>query len=218
MQGLLLTLVSLIPAAALMAESSSVASSAIEESASDQLQQQLQKLQAFSAHFKQTVYGAAYEELQSSEGVIAVVRPLKFKWQLEEPYPQTIVTAGDILYIYDPDLEQVQLRDASEALKGTPALLLAGDPKEVDALFNIALIDTNVYSLRPKQADSLYSEIRFFFTGDEPTAIEIRDSLGQLTRIDFHEQKLNAKVSDDEFIFNIPEGTDVIGDAKISAS
>ena len=190
------------------------------------LQALLMELQTFRAEFKQIVYGNAAQELQSSSGILSVERPLKFRWQLIEPYAQLIVTSGKLLYIYDPDLEQVQIREASGALKGTPALLLVGDPAEVANLFEVILLDpssedtdnTTVYSLSPKQADSLFAEIRFFFSNGVPASIEIRDALGQLTRVEFFGQSLNASISGKEFEFVIPEGTDVLGHAEVPAS
>ncbi|MBV1905971.1 MAG: outer membrane lipoprotein chaperone LolA [Pseudomonadales bacterium] len=201
-----------------------------DELSAHKLIEQLSRLQEFSASFTQTIYGSAIEVLQVSDGDIAIVRPLKFRWHLSTPYEQLIVTAGKVLYIYDPDLEQVQLRDTREALSGTPALLLAGDPKEVADLFDILLLDTLpetlenqaegdvVYSLRPKQQDSLFSDIRFFFHNDMPISIEIRDALGHLTRVDFFDLKLNAGIPEKTFLFEIPNGVDVIGDAKVTAS
>jgi len=195
------------------------------ESASG-LQAQLIQVQSFRAEFKQIVYSNNVQEQQSSTGLISVKRPLKFRWQLIEPYPQLIVTSGELLYIYDPDLEQVQVRDASAALKGTPALLLAGDPAEVASLFEVILLDpspdepanSTVYSLSPRQADSLFTEIRFFFQDGVPASIEIRDALGQLTRVEFSQQTLNAGISGNEFEFTIPDGVDVLGNAEIPAS
>ena len=55
-----------------------------------------------------------------------IARPQQFKWVLLAPYPQTIVTVGDRLYMYDPDLQQVQVKPLADALTGTPALVLLG--------------------------------------------------------------------------------------------
>ena len=63
---------------------------------------------------------------QSSEGYLRVARPQQFKWVLLAPYPQTIVTVAIALYVYDPDLQQVQVKPLAEALTGTPALVLLG--------------------------------------------------------------------------------------------
>ncbi len=194
--------------------------------AAGQLKTQLTQIQSFSARFKQVVYGSSAQELQSSSGSISVERPLKFKWQISDPYPQLIVTSGSRLYIYDPDLEQVQIRETTNALKGTPALLLAGDPEDVGKLFEVVLmaqlpddpVETTVFSLSPRQTDSLFAEIKFFFHNNVPNSIEIRDALGQLTRVEFFQQTLNHKFPASEFEFDIPVGIDVLGNAEIPAS
>ena len=90
-------------------------------SAVSQLAALLEPVQHLKAEFTQTVMGARRELLQSAEGYVRVARPQQFKWVLLAPYPQTIVTVGDRLYIYDPDLQQVQVKVLAQALTGTPA-------------------------------------------------------------------------------------------------
>ncbi|MCX7064001.1 MAG: outer-membrane lipoprotein carrier protein LolA, partial [Proteobacteria bacterium] len=77
------------------------------DTAATRLAALLVPVQHLQAEFTQTVLGTRRELVQSSEGYLRVARPRQFKWVLLSPYPQTIVTVGDRLYVYDPDLQQV---------------------------------------------------------------------------------------------------------------
>src|SRR4030095_1169992 len=94
--------------------------------AAQQLAALLVPVQHLKAEFTQTVLGARREMLQSSEGYVRIARPQQFKWVLSAPYPQTVVTVGDRLYVYDPDLQQVQVKPLADALAGRPALVFVG--------------------------------------------------------------------------------------------
>jgi len=52
------------------------------------------------------------------------------------------------------------------------------------------------------------------FEGSKPTAIALTDSLGQTTTIRFTELELNPQLSGDLFVFQIPDGVDVINNAN----
>ncbi len=176
----------------------------------------LEPVQRLNAQFTQTVLGARHELLQSAEGYLRLARPQQFKWVLLAPYPQTIVTSGDRVYIYDPDLNQVQVRPLDEALRGTPAMILLGTAADIESRFAVshALIDdSDAFVLVPKDPDALYTEIRMAFAARRMTRIEIVDSLGQLTEVNFHNVEINAAQAPDEFQFIVPSDADLIGDA-----
>ena len=81
----------------------------------------------------------AGELLEESKGYVRLQRP-DFKWVVASPYPQTIVTAGDRIQIYDPDLEQVTIRPLDDALGDTPVALLTRDDVVLGEDFAVARI------------------------------------------------------------------------------
>jgi outer membrane lipoprotein carrier protein len=184
-------------------------------SAASQLAALLEPVQHLKAEFTQTVTGARRELLQSAEGYVRIARPQQFKWVLLAPYPQTIVTVGDRLYIYDPDLQQVQVKVLAQALTGTPALVLLGTSSDIAAQFDVTREDADgaeQFSLMPKDPDAVYTEIRMTFSAKRLVRIEIVDSLGQLTDVNFHNLDVNGPLSKDEFEFVVPPDADLIGD------
>ena len=175
----------------------------------------LTPIQRLSAQFTQTVLGAHRELLQSAEGYLRLARPQRFKWVLQAPYPQTIVTSGDRLFVYDPDLNQVQVKPLTDALAGTPALVLLGGASDIDAQFlvNDETVDGfHRFVLIPKNPDALYTELHLVFGDGRLVRIEIVDSLGQLTDVSFHNLEINGAQASDEFDFTVPADADLIGD------
>lgn len=190
-------------------------SAARAESPAVQLAGLLEPVQRLSAQFTQTVVGAHQELLQSAEGYLRLARPQQFKWVLLAPYPQTIVTAGNRLFIYDPDLKQVQVKPLAAALNGTPALVLLGTGADIQAQFQVdhsVANDLDQFVLVPNDADALYTQIRMAFSARRLVRIEIVDSLGQLTDVSFHNIEINGTLAPDEFDFVVPPDADVIGD------
>ena len=187
-----------------------------------QLAQQLSGLRSYAADFTQVVLGGRNEVLQQSSGRVHIARPDRFKWVVSQPYPQTLVTVADKLYLFDPDLQQLTIESLTEAMAGTPALILTGNSDQIDELFRVVSLSApsgtsaavgSVFSLYPKDESALFAEIRMRFDGQQQlTDLDIIDHLGQLTQVTFANISYNAKLAGDEFEFTVPPGTDVIGD------
>jgi len=191
------------------------AASAESSSPAAELAKLLTPIQRMKAEFTQTVVGARRDLVQSSEGYLRIARPQQFKWVSLTPYPQTIVTVGDKLYVYDPDLRQVQVKRLDQALAGTPALVLLGTSEDIAAQFDVTREETEdslQFALAPKNPDAVYTEIRMTFVAKRLERIEILDSLGQVTDVNFRNLEINGPLAADEFEFSIPPDADLIGD------
>jgi outer membrane lipoprotein carrier protein len=140
-----------------------------------------------------------------------------FKWVVEDPYPQTIVTEGDRLKLYDPDLAQVTIRPLDEALQDTPVSLLTRDDVIIGEEFEIVRIagaDGESYLIDPRSPDTLYRQIQLHFgpTGTGTlTGLDILDHLGQRTEIRFRPDAGVTSIPAGEFVLEVPPDTDVIG-------
>ena len=102
----------------------------------DALARRLDSLDGFAAHFHQVIAGARGQILEQSSGHVLLKRP-NFKWVVDDPYPQIIVADGQLLKVYDPDLEQLTVRPLSEALADTPVALLTRSDVALDESFHI---------------------------------------------------------------------------------
>lgn len=176
------------------------------------LAERLQTVDTYAANFTQTVFGVRGEILEESEGYVRLDRP-RFKWVVKDPYPQVLVTEGDKLKLYDPDLEQLTVRPLEEALEDTPVSLLTRDAVELGESFevmHIADADGDSFVIEPTAEDTLYREIVLHFDATSMTGLDILDHLGQRTEIRFQRDQ-TASFDGGTFTLEVPPGTDVIG-------
>lgn len=188
-----------------------------EDVATARLIKYLSAMDSMSATFHQYVEDAKKARLQDVTGKIWVKRPGKFRWDTNEPYPQSIITNGDLLWIYDVDLEQITQKKLDHQVGNTPALLLSGNPQTILQNFQISAYEYEEtgewrFDLTPKPEDALFELLRVHFIKGTIRDMYLRDSLGQTTRIEFQSPKINDDVDDKLFEFDPPEGVDVIKD------
>ncbi|MCQ3825417.1 outer-membrane lipoprotein carrier protein LolA, partial [Streptococcus agalactiae] len=79
---------------------------------------------------------------------------------------QTIVSDGQKVTLWDPDLEQATIKKLDPRLNQTPALLLSGDVSKINDSFDITSKQTsNVieFTLKPKSKDTLFDTLSLSF-------------------------------------------------------
>ncbi len=183
-------------------------------SAAHQLGQLLAKMETLDADFQQRILDAKGSRLQEVSGHLSLARPGKFYWETENPFPQTVVSDGETLWLYDPDLEQVTVQQMDPSQSRTPAMLLSGNIDSIEERFTIKLTRESAqfkeFLLIPTGQESLFEELRLSFVADELASLLLSDSLGQRTSIELFATKLNPELAEDRFTFAIPEGVDVI--------
>ncbi len=165
------------------------------------------------AGFVQTQYDDAGAQLQQSRGSFQLARPLRFRWEYKEPYSQLLVCNGSKFWLYDVDLAQVTLRPAQEALRGAPMRLLSGGV-DLEKEFKLEEdgkaggVDWVKLTPRDKQVD--FASVRMGFADRLPREMELRDNLGQLTRIRLEGAKAVAQFPPNTFEFKPPPGVEVV--------
>lgn len=196
-----------------------MASVSYAEDATISLIKRLEKLQSIESGFVQYVVDKAGTTVQESRGVLKAKRPGLFYWHTEPPLEQIIVSDGKNVIVYDPDLEQATVQPVTEQVANTPALLFSGDVKRLGETYMVhhkqwdKTIDQ--YILMPKSADSLFESLRLRFEKDLLVEMRLTDSLGQKSTIGFNNAKVNTGMSDEQFEFIIPDGTDVIRETPL---
>ena len=164
------------------------------------------------AAFTQTVTSPDGTKKKISSGKFEFSRPNRFRFAYAKPFEQVIVADGQKVWIYDADLNQVSSRKFSQALGATPAALLAGGSLEKD--FDLSALPTKDglewAQATPKAKDGAFQSVRVGFKGKELAALEIIDSFGQRSLLQFSQMATNAPVSADSFKFTVPAGADLI--------
>ena len=179
-----------------------------------QLRDLLQPITSLSARFQQQITDADGYELQNSEGLFEVSQPNNLRWVVEMPMPQQIIADGETLWIYDPDLEQVIIQPFNEDIAATPAILFSGDLDQLDQAYFVTKLAEGHFELKPERGGSLFDSMIIRFDQAKPASITLTDTLGQTTHISFSQLELNSSLPGDQFVFQLPDGVDVINNAN----
>jgi chaperone LolA len=192
-----------------------VVATAVQASATQDLQRFFNQVQRYSARFDQVVLDEAMNPIQESSGSLWIERPGRFRWQYSMPFEQHIVGDGKQVWVYDVELKQVAVRRMEGALGATPALLLAGKGS-LDASFVIKDLgrqgELDWVQMKPKKNDGGYEDIRIGFEKGRIRTLEMVDGLGQTTRVTLKDARENGRISADRFQFRPPKGVDVISE------
>ena len=189
--------------------------SALASEGAERLADILQPLQTYVADFEQQILDGSGQRLQQASGRMWLSRPGKFRWEVDAPYSQLVVSAGEEVTLYDPDLEQATVQALDQRVTHTPALLLSGSADELTGSYDVTRRQqgtSETFTLVPKDPDTLFEELQMTFRGEALDLLQMTDSTGQRTAIEFDNVRMNEALDDGRFTFEIPEGTDVIRD------
>lgn len=179
-----------------------------------------QGLEGLSGRFEQRVLDAQGQLREDSRGNIALAVPRQFRWEYEAPFPQLIVADGDKVWIFDPDLEQVQVRPQGAEEQQSPLTALI-DPSELDRQFIVRdggqEDGVTWVELEPRGEDAPFSKARLGFSDASLVRMEMTDMLAQRTVVSFSDWQRNPVFQAGTFRFVPPPGVDVIGDADAAA-
>lgn len=189
--------------------------SALASEGAERLADILEPLETYVADFEQQILDGSGQRLQEARGRMWLSRPGKFRWEVDAPYEQLVVSAGEEVTLYDPDLEQATVQALDQRVTHTPALLLSGSADELTGSYDVTRRQqgsSETFILVPKDPDTLFEELQMTFRGEALDLLQMTDSTGQRTAIEFDNVRMNESLDDSRFTFEIPEGTDVIRD------
>lgn len=186
--------------------------SVAQANALDALRGFVQNAKTGRAHFTQTVTSPDGVKKKTSSGSFEFARPNRFRFVYTKPFEQTIVADGQKVWIYDADLNQASSRRITQALGATPAALLAGGSLDKDFTLSAQPSEGGIAWVQavPKAKDSGFQQLRIGFKGDTLAALEILDSFGQRSLLQFSDVATNVAVPEQDFHFTPPAGADVI--------
>jgi outer membrane lipoprotein carrier protein len=186
----------------------------------DSLEVFIKGVQSARAQFQQTVVSPAREgqaaRRKVSSGTFEFQRPNRFKFVYLKPFEQTIVADGQTLWLYDADLYQVTIRKQSAALGSTPAALIASAANLAALQSEFSMVSQPLKDglewvlATPKAKDSTLQAVRLGFKGPALMVLEILDSFGQTSTMNFSAFQANPVMDASVFQFKIPNGADVI--------
>lgn len=172
--------------------------------------------------FKQTVTapikaGQTRAKQTRSMGQFLFARPGKFRFDYETPFPQSIIADGQSLWLWDPDLNQVIVRNQAQALGNTPAALISGsaDLNTLNSAYVVRPMPSEAglkwVEAKPKQADGTLRVVRVGFDERQLRAMIMIDNFGQTSDMRFEALRpLENSALTTAFRFAPPSGADII--------
>jgi len=178
----------------------------------DTLREFVRDVKSGQAAFTQTVTSTDGARKKVSSGQFEFARPNRFRFTYTRPFEQVIVADGQKVWIYDADLNQASSRRIAQALGATPAALLAGGSLDGEFLHapQPSRDGLDWALATPRAKDGPFQSMRVGFRGKELAAVEITDSFGQLSLLQFSGYQANTPVVAERFRFVPPAGADVI--------
>ena len=178
----------------------------------DTLKEFVRDVKTGRAAFTQVVTAPDGVKKKNSSGTFEFSRPNRFRFAYLKPFEQLIVADGQKVWIFDADLNQASSRKLSSALGNTPAALLAGGALDKD--FDLSALPAkdglDWAQALPRTKDGAFQSMRVGFKGRELAAVEIVDSFGQRSLLQFTQFVPNVGLPADSFKFTPPAGADVI--------
>ncbi|MDG0969939.1 MAG: outer membrane lipoprotein chaperone LolA [Porticoccaceae bacterium] len=186
--------------------------------ANDDLLARLDAIKTISGVFTQSLRDDLGDIIDTSQGNFTLAKPAKIRWNVMLPLEQLIVSNATLLWIYDPDLEQVIIESVDSNSQTTPIALFNGDNDDIHTHYQVSVINNEMtgdtFLLLPIDDASLFRRIEISFDNLGPIMLAITDSLDQVTRIDFHNIVLNESVDPALFEFVVPADTDIINNVQ----
>jgi outer membrane lipoprotein carrier protein len=168
-----------------------------------------------SASVEQLIIDQDGRELQETAASLLMRKPASFSWQIIEPYEELMVTNGELIWRYEPDLEQVTIQPFDSELDRTPVMLLNGTPEAIDEAYAVSATEMGSgdiwrFILLPRKPSSLFERMSLTFAGEVLQEMQFEDSLGQQTSLSFRNVKRNQALDGAQFEFTPPAGVEII--------
>lgn len=182
----------------------------------DGVQKRLDDTGDFTARVEQEVVLASANRTLKATGNVAFKRPGRMRWELQDSERQIIVADGKFLWFYQPEDEQVIKSPFSAAFRSsTPVSFLTGVGR-IREDFDVTLVREEdgraELALQPRAAENDLGRLRLTVdtASYDIVQAEVRDALGNVTRLRFSGFERNVGLEDSLFRFEVPRGVDVI--------
>jgi outer membrane lipoprotein carrier protein len=178
------------------------------------------KINDLRAEFTQAAYNRSLGQDIKAEGTVYLKKGGKMRWDYKSPSPQQIVSDGSSLWVYTPELNQVNKGSAPKALAGPAGSFLAGlgrvrEEFSVRFLNPASKLDASgrpVLDLVPKNPTPLLTRLVLHV---DPKDYVVRqavlyDQFQNTVTMTFNKVTINPALADSLFVFTPPPGAAVV--------
>ncbi len=184
------------------------------------LEQAQRRVTDLKAPFRQAAHNRTLNQTVEAQGTLYLKKPGRLRWEYRTPTPQEIVSDGTKLWVYTPELKQVNVAAAPQALAGPAGSFLQG-LGQVREHFHVRFLNPAqptdaegrvVLDLTPKQPQPLMARL---IVSVDPKSWLVRqavvhDELGNTVTVRFGDTVVNSGLSDALFVFVPPPGVTVV--------
>jgi outer membrane lipoprotein carrier protein len=172
------------------------------------------------AGFQQAAFNRTLNQTLPARGTLYLKKPGKLRWEYTTPTPQEIVSDGKKLWVYTPELKQVNVTAAPQALAGPAGSFLHG-LGQVREQFHVRFLNPAqpadaegliVLDLTPREPQPLLARL---VLSVDPRSWLVRkavlyDEQGNTVQLQFLDVAVNPGLADTLFAFTPPPGVAVI--------
>ncbi|MBM4056577.1 MAG: outer membrane lipoprotein carrier protein LolA [Planctomycetes bacterium] len=166
------------------------------------------------------------DSTEVSQGKLQYKKPDRLLLKFDPPRDEVNIIDGKHIWVYHPKEKQVEKYSVTREKQTAQDINFFGfgygeSVASARKDYTISLMDTTqikgkrfyVLDLLPKDTSSQYKEIRLWIEEGLwlPVKIELHESGGEVINlIEFDHIKLNSRISDKLFVFDVPRGVEVI--------
>jgi outer membrane lipoprotein carrier protein len=172
----------------------------------------------FTADVTQEMTIVSLGKTTTMHGTVVFKKPGKMRWELSDGEPQVIVADGSTLWLYQPKEHQVLKAPFDAAFRSTTPISFLTGVGRIAQDFEVSLDGTDAdgqtqyLMLVPRHDSAAVGRLRLAVARDtyDIRGAEVQDPLGNVSRLRFERSKRNVNPADDQFVFQVPPGVDVI--------
>jgi outer membrane lipoprotein carrier protein len=178
------------------------------------------KVTDLRADFTQVATNKSLGQDIKAEGTVYLKKGGKMRWDYKSPAPQQIVSDGKALWVYTPELNQVNKGDAPKALAGPAGSFLAGLGR-VREQFTVRFLNPAnrvdaagrpVLDLTPKEPTPFLTRLVLAIDPKDHVVRQavLYDQFQNTVTMSFTRVAINPGLSDSLFTFTPPKGVAVV--------
>ena len=151
--------------------------------------------------------------VEQSNGNFILQRPDHFRWNVTAPLKQLTVADGRYIWLYQPDLQQVNVSRMTKQIAQTPLAILSGSTATLTKSYIVSESNNGkTFILNAKNPTAQFRRVELTIVKHKITKMILLDNLAQTTTLNFSHVMVNQPLDTKAFQFKPPHGVDVIHD------
>ena len=178
------------------------------------LQARYETINTLSADFSQEFFSVAAGAARSSGGRVHLKKPSMMRWQYLRGIDDELVSNGKLLWLFQPDLNQV-IETAADSTPGIAVDFLSG-VGDIRKNFKVSLVEKSggAYLLALTPVAASVNLKRLTLRVDKSTGLVsetvVEDLFGNRTTVTFSGIEINVPIEDSFFEFVVPDGVNLL--------